>query len=126
MGGAAGRYGVTTMVTEVYEALLEGGTSPDKAIRAATVLAERGGDLIELRGEVAQLRGEVTKMDARLSGEVAQLRGDLVQLRGEVSKMDTRLSERLASVEARMGILITLGVAMFVVMLGGFARLILH
>jgi len=101
MGGAAGRYGVTTMVTEVYEALLEGGTSPDKAIRAATVLAERGGDLIELRGEVAQLRGEV-------------------------SKMDTRLSERLASVEARMGILITLGVAMFVVMLGGFARLILH
>ena len=47
---------MTTMVTEVYEALIEAGASKENARRAAAVLTERDSDVTSLKADMTMFK----------------------------------------------------------------------
>ncbi len=47
---------MTTMVTEVYDALLDAGASEEKARKAASVLADYDREFAEIRGDLKLLK----------------------------------------------------------------------
>ena len=85
---------MTTMIAEIYDALIAAGAPEDKARKAAEAVAgyeayearlarieadigELKRDVAELKRDIAELRRDVSGMEGRLSG----LRGDVLLLK---------------------------------------------
>ena len=71
---------MTTMIAELYEALVDAGASEGKAKEAAQVLST----------ENLATKSDITELDAKLSGQTAELDQ---RLSGQIAKLDTKLSE---------------------------------
>ena len=119
---------MTTMISELYEALINAGATEEKAREAAVALAcmDAGGraasgtkagtaenlnskDTIaevkaELAGDIAgldeKLSGKITELDQRLSGEIAETRKDIHKLQLDVAVLKWMVGATLTGVAA--------------------------
>jgi hypothetical protein len=71
---------MSTLQSEVFEALRAIDIPEDKALKAAAALARRDIDVAELRGDVATLKSDV----AILKTDVAELKSAVARLRAEI------------------------------------------
>jgi phage shock protein A len=109
---------MTTMVMEVYDALVEAGASRDSAARAASALTGDNADIAAIKTDVAQLTTGV----AQLKTDVAQLKIDVAQLRTDVDqlKIDVAvLKSDMATIKWLIGF-------MLVTQLALIARMFIH
>ena len=119
---------MTTMISELYEALINAGATEEKAKEAAVALAcmDAGGraasgtkagtaenlnskDTIaevkaELAGDIAELdqklSGKIAELDQRLSGEIAGVKKDLAELDKKMAVMQWMMGATLTGVAA--------------------------
>ena len=119
---------MTTMISELYEALVDAGATEEKAREAAVALAcmDAGGraasgtkagtaenlnskDTIaevkaELAGDIAELdqklSGKITALDEKLSGEIAETRQDIHKLQLDVAVLRWMMGATLTGVAA--------------------------
>ena len=116
---------MTTMISELYEALINAGATEEKAREAAVALsaenlnskdnvaevkAELAGDIAELDQKLSaritaldeKLSGKITELDQRLSGKIAELDQ---RLSGKIAELDQRLSGRIAELDKKMAVM---------------------
>ena len=79
---------MTTMIAELYEALVDAGASEGKAKEAAQVLST----------ENLATEGDITELDTKLSGQIAKLDTKL-------SELDQRLSPKIAKLDRDMAVM---------------------
>ena len=88
---------MTTMISELYEALVDAGASEKKAKEAAEVLSTENlstkGDLIAVKEELA---GRITELYQRLSGRITELDR---RLSGSIASLGEKLGARIAKLE---------------------------
>ena len=105
---------MTTMIAELYEALVDAGASEGKAKEAARVLSTENlatkRDIAELdtklSGQIAELdqrlSGQITELDQRLSGQITELDQ---RLSGQIVKLDEKLSPKIVKLERDMAVM---------------------
>ncbi len=106
---------MTTMITEVYEALIDAGAKPDKATAAAQAIVDKETlatkeDLLkveasmkeetdrvrfELKEEITALDKKIDRVHAELKEEIAGVRSDLLKLENKVDALALKLTVRL-------------------------------
>ena len=103
---------MTTMISELYEALINAGATEAKAREAAQALSAENfnsKDTIaevkaELAGDIAgldeKLSGKITELDQRLSGEIAETRKDIHKLQLDVAVLKWMVGATLTGVAA--------------------------
>ena len=103
---------MTTMISELYEALVDAGATEEKAREAAVALSAENlnsKDTIaevkaELAGDIAgldeKLSGKITELDQRLSGEIAETRKDIHKLQLDVAVLKWMVGATLTGVAA--------------------------
>ena len=94
---------MTTMIAELYEALVDAGASEGKAKQAAQVLSTENlatkRDITELD---TKLSGQITELDQRLSGQITELDQ---RLSGQIVKLDEKLSPKIVKLERDMAVM---------------------
>jgi multidrug resistance efflux pump len=95
---------MTTMITELYDALKAAGAPEDKARRAAETVATRE-ELVtrtdlaavrtELKADIAATRAELAAVRTELKADLAGLEAELAGLRAEMRAMQDRIILRL-------------------------------
>ena len=94
---------MTTMIAELYEALVDAGASEGKAKEAAQVLSTENlatkRDITELD---TKLSGQITELDQRLSGQITELDQ---RLSGQIVKLDEKLSPKIVKLERDMAVM---------------------
>ena len=83
---------MTTMIAELYEALVDAGASEDKAKEAAQVLST----------ENLATKSDITELDTKLSGQIAKLDQ---RLSGQITELDQRLSPKVVKLERDMAVM---------------------
>ena len=103
---------MTTMISELYEALINAGATEEKAREAAVALSAENlnskdnvADVkAELAGDIAgldqKLSGKITELDQRLSGEIAETRKDIHKLQLDVAVLKWMVGATLTGVAA--------------------------
>ena len=103
---------MTTMISELYEALINAGATEEKAREAAVALSAENlnsKDTIaevkaELAGDIAELdqklSGKITALDEKLSGEIAETRQDIHKLQLDVAVLRWMMGATLTGVAA--------------------------
>jgi hypothetical protein len=86
MEGLRGRaIAVSTMISEVYDALISAGAAEDKARKAAETLANYDNRFSRIDGAVLKLEskldGAVLKLESKLDGAVLKLEAELVLMK---------------------------------------------
>jgi len=61
---------MSTMISEVYDALKEAGASEEKARKAAEVLANYDTHFVKIENDITTLRAELTTFRAEVRGEL--------------------------------------------------------
>ena len=79
---------MTTMIAELYEALVDAGASEGKAKEAAQVLST----------ENLATKSDITKLDTKLSGQIAKLDE-------KITELDQRLSPKVVKLERDMAVM---------------------
>ena len=69
---------MTTMIAELYEALVDAGASEDKAKEAAQVLSTEN---LATKGDIAKLDQRLSELDQRLSPKVVKLDRDMAVMK---------------------------------------------
>ena len=73
---------MSTMISEVYDALISAGAAEDKARKAAETLADTDNRFSRIDGAVLKLEskldGAVLKLESKLDGAVLKLEAELV------------------------------------------------
>ena len=69
---------MTTMIAELYEALVDAGASEGKAKEAAQVLSTEN---LATKGDIAKLDTKLSELDQRLSPKVAKLDRDMAVMK---------------------------------------------
>ena len=91
---------MTTMIAELYEALVDAGASEGKAKEAAQVLSTENlatkRDIAELD---TKLSGQITELDQRLSGQITELDQ---RLSGQITELDQRLSGQIVKLDEKL------------------------
>ena len=83
---------MTTMISELYEALINAGATEEKAREAAQALSAENLNSKDTIAEVkAELAGDIAELDQKLSGKIAEL--------------DQRLSGRIAELDKKIAVL---------------------
>ena len=94
---------MTTMIAELYEALVDAGASEGKAKEAAQVLSTENlatkSDITELD---TKLSGQTAELDQRLSSQIAKLDQ---RLSGQIAKLDQKLSPKVVKLERDMAVM---------------------
>ena len=94
---------MTTMIAELYEALVDAGASEGKAKEAAQVLSTENlatkRDITELD---TKLSGQITKLDQRVSGQITELDQ---RLNGQIVKLDEKLSPKVIKLERDIAVM---------------------
>ena len=83
---------MTTMIAELYEALVDAGASEGKAKEAAQVLST----------ENLATKSDITELDTKLSGQIAELDQ---KLSGQITELDQRLSPKVVKLERDMAVM---------------------
>ena len=83
---------MTTMIAELYEALVDAGASEGKAKEAAQVLST----------ENLATKSDITALDTKLSGQIAELDQ---RLSGQIAKLDQRLSPKIVKLDRDMAVM---------------------
>ena len=90
---------MTTMIAELYEALIDAGASEDKAKEAAQVLSTENlatkSDIAELD---TKLSGQIAKLDQRLSPKVVKLERDMAVMKWMLGTTMAGVASILAAV----------------------------
>ena len=83
---------MTTMISELYEALINAGASEEKAREAAQALSAENLNSKDNAAEVkAELASDIAGLDEKLSGKIA--------------KLDQRLSGKIAELDKKMAVM---------------------
>ena len=110
---------MTTMISELYEALINAGATEEKAREAAVALAcmDAGGraasgtkagttenlnskdNVAEVKAELA---GDIAGLDEKLSGRIAALDE---KLSSRITALDEKLSGRIAALDKKMAVM---------------------
>ena len=69
---------MTTMIAELYEALVDAGASEGKAKEAAQVLSTEN---LATKGDIAELDTKLSELDQRLSPKIAKLDRDMAVMK---------------------------------------------
>ena len=101
---------MTTMIAELYEALVDAGASEGKAKEAAQVLSTENlatkGDIAKLDTKLSELdqrlNGQITELDQRLSGQITELDQ---RLSGQIVKLDEKLSPKIVKLDRDMAVM---------------------
>ena len=103
---------MTTMISELYEALVDAGATEAKAREAAVVLSAEDlnsrDNIAEVKEALAsdiagldeKLSGKITELDQRLSGEIAATRKDIHKLQLEMAVLRWMVGATLAGIAA--------------------------
>ena len=114
---------MTTMISELYEALVDVGATEEKAREAAVALSaenlnskdnvaevktELASDIAELDQKLSgritaldeKLSGKITELDQRLSGEIAETRKDIHKVQLDVAVLKWMVGATLTGVAA--------------------------
>lgn len=103
---------MTTMISELYEALINAGATEEKAREAAVALSAENlnskDNVAEVKTELAsdiaeldkKLSGKITELDQRLSGEIAGVKKDLAELDKKMAVMQWMMGATLTGVAA--------------------------
>ena len=90
---------MTTMIAELYEALVDAGASEGKAKEAAQVLSTEN---LATKSDIAELDTKLSELDQRLSGQIVKLDEKLspkiVKLERDVAVMKWMLGAALAGI----------------------------
>ena len=86
---------MTTMIAELYEALVDAGASEGKAKEAAQVLSTEN---LATKGDIAKLDGDIAKLDTKLS-ELDQ------RLTGQIVKLDEKFSTKIVKLDRDMAVM---------------------
>ena len=88
---------MTTMISELYEALINAGATEEKAREAAQALSAENLNSKDTIAEVkAELAGDIAGLDEKLSGKITALDE---KLSGKIAELDQRLSGEIAGVK---------------------------
>ena len=79
---------MTTMIAELYEALVDAGASEGKAKKAAQVLSTEN---LATKSDIAELDTKLSELDQRLSGQIV--------------KLDEKLSPKVVKLERDMAVM---------------------
>ena len=102
---------MTTMISELYEALVDAGATEAKAKEAAVVLSAEDlnskDNIAEVKEDLAsdiagldeKLSGKITELDQRLSGKITELDQ---KLSGEIAELDQRLSGKITELDQKL------------------------
>ena len=102
---------MTTMISELYEALVDAGATEAKAREAAVVLSAEDlnskDNIAEVKEDLAsdiagldeKLSGKITELDQRLSGKITGLDQ---RLSGKITELDQRLSGKITGLDQRL------------------------
>ena len=121
---------MTTMISELYEALVDAGATEEKAREAAVALAcmDAGGraasgtkagtaenlnskdTIAEVKAELA---GDIAGLDQKLSGEIAGVKKDLAVLDKKMAVMQWMMGTTLAGVAAILASVVPILVKLF-------------
>ena len=92
---------MTTMISELYEALINAGATEAKAREAAQALSAENLNSKDTITEVkAELAGDIAGLDQKLSGRIAGLDQ---KLSGRIAALDEKLSGKIAELDQRLG-----------------------
>ena len=92
---------MTTMISELYEALINAGASEDKAREAAVALSTENLNSKDTIAEVkAELASDIAELDQKLSGEIAGVKRDLTELDKKMAVMQWMMGATLTGVAA--------------------------
>ena len=101
---------MTTMISELYEALVDAGATEEKAREAAVALSAENLNSKDTIAEVkAELAGDIAGLDQKLSGKITELDQ---RLSGKIAELD----KKMAVMQWMMGATLT-GVAAIIVKL---------
>ena len=105
---------MTTMISELYEALINAGASEEKAREAAVALSAENLNSKDTIAEVkAELAGDIAGLDEKLSGEIAGVKKDLATLDKKMAVMQWMLGTTLAGVAAILASIVPILVKLF-------------
>ena len=102
---------MTTMISELYEALVDAGATEAKAREAAVVLSAEDlnskDNIAEVKEDLAsdiagldeKLSGKITELDQRLSGKITELDQ---RLSGKITELDQRLSGKITELDQKL------------------------
>ena len=102
---------MTTMISELYEALVDAGATEAKAREAAVVLSAEDlhskDNIAEVKEDLAsdiagldeKLSGKITELDQRLSGKITELDQ---RLSGKITELDQRLSRKITELDQKL------------------------
>ena len=94
---------MTTMISELYEALVDAGASEAKAKQAAEALSAEDLSSKEHIADVKQeLAGDIAGLDEKLSGKIAELDQ---KLSGKITELDQRLSGKITELDKKMAVM---------------------
>ena len=92
---------MTTMISELYEALINAGATEEKAREAAEALSAENLNSKDAIAEVkAELAGDIAGLDQKLSGEIAGVKKDLAELDKKMAVMQWMMGATLTGVAA--------------------------
>ena len=105
---------MTTMISELYEALINAGATEEKAREAAQALSAENLNSKDTIAEVkAELAGDIAGLDEKLSGEIAGVKKDLAALDKKMAVMQWMLGTTLAGVAAILASVVPILVKLF-------------
>ena len=87
---------MTTMISELYDALKEAGASEEKARRAAEALASYDAQFAAVRQDIANVRSE-------LKQDIAGVRTELERTNGRINTMNWMIGTNIAFTLAVLG-----------------------
>ena len=94
---------MTTMISELYEALIDAGATEEKAREAAQALsAENLNSKDNVADVKAELASDIAALDEKLSGKIAALDE---KLSGKIAELDQRLSGKIAELDKKMAVM---------------------
>ena len=92
---------MTTMISELYEALINAGATEEKAREAAVALSAENLNSKDTIAEVkAELASDIAELDQKLSGEIAETRKDIHKLQLDMAVLKWMMGATLTGVAA--------------------------
>ncbi len=98
---------MTTMITELYDALIAAGSPQDKARAAVAAMAEYDPyqqRFVKIEADISSIRTEITEM----KGDISALKTDVIALKLDVAALKTDVAVLKTDVAALKGDIVTL------------------
>ena len=105
---------MTTMISELYEALINAGATEEKAREATQALSAENLNSKDTIAEVkAELASDIAGLDEKLSDEIAETRKDIHKLQLDVAVLKWMVGATLAGIAAILASVVPILVKLF-------------